>query len=142
MALGGSPTSRNALGMQSNGWDRMNLEHYERHGLAAYASLAGTVATILAAAIEREGGYRLQQVTKRAKNPASLHKKLQGRLIEGTTTLETDIKDLAGCRLVFYTNSDVTRFMNSGIIDQNFEVLEVKLHHPRRDAEDASDLYI
>lgn len=120
----------------------MNFEEYERSGLAAYASLAGTVAAILAAAIEREGGYRLQQVTKRAKSPASLHKKLQDRQLDGTTTLEAQIKDLAGCRLVFYTNSDVTRFINSGIIDQNFEILEVKLHHPRRDAEQATDLYI
>ncbi|MDF3881139.1 RelA/SpoT domain-containing protein [Cupriavidus basilensis] len=120
----------------------MNFEDYERKGLTAYASLAGTVAAILAAAIEREGGYRLQQVTKRAKSPASLRKKLQDRQIEGTTTLEADIKDLAGCRLVFYTNTDVTRFINSGIIDQNFEVLEVKLHHPRRDAEETTDLYI
>lgn len=120
----------------------MNFEDYERRGLAAYVSLAGTVASILAAAIEREGGYRLQQVTKRAKNPASLYKKLQDRQLEGTTTLEADIKDLAGCRLVFYTNSDVARFIKSGVIEQNFEVLEVKLHHPRRDAEDATDLYI
>lgn len=120
----------------------MNLEDYERNGLTAYASLAETIAAILAAAIEREGGYRLQQVTKRAKSPDSLRKKLQDRQIESTTSLEADIKDLAGCRLVFYTNSDVTRFIHSGIIEQNFEVLEVKLHHPQRDAEDATDLYI
>ncbi|VTU13479.1 Region found in RelA / SpoT proteins [Variovorax sp. SRS16] len=119
----------------------MNFEDYERSGLAAYASLAETVAAILAAAIEREGGYRLQQVTKRAKSPASLNKKLQDRQLEGTTAVETSIKDLAGCRLVFYTNSDVSRFINSGIIDRNFEILEAKLHHPRRDAE-ANNLYI
>lgn len=120
----------------------MNFEEYERKGLAAYTSLAGTVASILAAAIEREGGYRLQHVTKRAKSPASLFKKLQNRQIENTVTLETNIKDLAGCRLVFYTNSDVTRFINSGIIYQNFEILDAKVHHPRRDTEDATDLYI
>lgn len=130
------------LGRSQTIGDRMNFEDYERGGLATYASLAGTVAAILTAAIGREGGYRLQQVTKRAKSPASLHKKLQDRQLEGTTTVEADIKDLAGCRLVFYTNSDVTRFINSGVIDQNFEVQESKLHHPRRDAEDATDLYI
>lgn len=120
----------------------MNFEEYERKGLAAYESLAETIAGILAAAIDREGGYRLQQVTKRAKSPASLHKKLLNQQIEGTSILETEIKDLAGCRLVFYTNSDVTRFINSGVIEQNFEILEVKLHHPRRDAEDVNNLYI
>ena len=120
----------------------MNFEGYERQGQAAYTSLAVTIAAILTAAIGVEGEYRLQQVNKRAKQPSSLRKKLHQRGIEATTTLEKDIKDLAGCRIIFYTNSDVTRFINSGIIEQNFEVIEVKLHHPRREAEDAADLYI
>ena len=78
----------------------------------------------------------------RAKQPASLRRKLEQRGIAATATLEDDIKDLAGCRVIFYTNSDVTRFIISGIINQNFEVLETKLHHPRREAEDATELYI
>ena len=127
---------------RSHKMENMNFADYERNGLAAYASLAGTVATILAAAIERAGGYRLQQVTKRAKSPGSLRKKLEDRQIVDTTSLEANIKDLAGCRLVFYTNSDVTRFINSGVIHENFEVLEVKLHHPQRGAEQVTDLYI
>lgn len=120
----------------------MNFEDYERNGIAAYASLASTVASILSVAIEREGGYRLQQATRRAKSPPSLRKKLQDRQLENTTTLEAEIKDLAGCRLVFYTNGDVTRFINSGVIDENFEVLEAKIHHPQRGGDDATDLYI
>jgi len=120
----------------------MNFEDYVRNGVAAYASLAETVAAILVAAIEHEGGYRLQLVASRSKTPASLRKKLQDRQIETTSTLETSIKDLAGCRLVFYTNSDITRFISSGIVNQNFEILEIKLHHPQRDAEEATDLYI
>lgn len=120
----------------------MDFERYERKGQAEYAAFAGTVAAILTTAINAEKGYRLQQVKDRAKQPDSLHKKLLQRGIAATTTLEDDIKDLAGCRIIFYTNSDVTRFINSGIIHQNFEVLEVKLHHPRREAEDAAELYI
>lgn len=120
----------------------MNFEEYERDGQTTYALLTVTIAAILKAAVRVEGGYRLQQVNKRAKQPASLRKKLQRREIEATTTLENDIKDLAGCRMIFYTNSDVTRFVNSRIIEQNFEVLEVKLHHPQRETEDAVDLYI
>jgi ppGpp synthetase/RelA/SpoT-type nucleotidyltranferase len=120
----------------------MNFENYERKGRAAYASLAATIATILRAAIDVELGYRLQQVNERAKQPSSLRKKLQQRGIEATTTLENDIKDLAGCRMIFYTNGDVTRFINSGIIQQNFDVIEVKLHHPQHETEDATDLYI
>jgi ppGpp synthetase/RelA/SpoT-type nucleotidyltranferase len=120
----------------------MNIDEYERTGRAAYASLAATIAAILTAAIKIEGGYRLQQVARRAKDPVSLRKKLQQRGIEGTVNLEADIKDLAGCRIVFYTNSDVTRLINSGLIERNFEVIEVKLHHPRREAEEAAELYI
>lgn len=120
----------------------MNIDDYERMGQAIYASFAETVATILRAAIKAEGGYRLQQVTMRAKAPHSLRKKLQERRIEGTTTLEADIKDLAGCRVVLYTNNDVTRLINSDLIQQNFEVIEVKLHHPRREAQEAAELYI
>ncbi|MCZ2156519.1 MAG: RelA/SpoT domain-containing protein, partial [Bryobacterales bacterium] len=120
----------------------MDFKGYEREGRAEYAALATTVATILTAAIGAEAGYRLQQVKERAKSLASLSTKLALRGIATTTTLEDDIKDLAGCRVIFYTNSDVTRFISSGIIDQNFEVIEVKLHHPRRAAEDTAELYI
>ncbi|MEQ7993518.1 GTP pyrophosphokinase [Xanthomonas hortorum] len=120
----------------------MNFDEYEREGAAAYDALATTIATILTAAINAEEGYRLQQVKARAKQPASLRKKLEQRNIETTATLESDIKDLAGCRVIFYTNSDVTKFIASGIIDQNFEVQEVKLHHPRRAVEGAGEPYI
>ncbi len=120
----------------------MNFEEYERNGQSAYAALATTAAAILTAAISAEDdSYRLQQVMARAKQPDSLRRKLEQRGIAETTTLETEIKDLAGCRIIFYTNDDVTRFVNSGIIQQNFEVLDVKIHHPRRDVEDATELY-
>lgn len=120
----------------------MNFEEYEREGRATYADLAATTAVILRAAITAEGSYRLQQVMARAKEPVSLHKKLIQRDIALTATIENEIKDLAGCRVIFYTNSDVTRFINSGIIEQNFEVLEVKYHHPRHEVDDATELYI
>lgn len=120
----------------------MNFEEYERDGQHKYALLATTVAAILKAAINAERDkYRLQQVTARAKQPASLRRKLDQRRLAESTTLESDIKDLAGCRTIFYTNSDVTRFISSGIIQQNFEVHDVKIHHPRQDVEDATELY-
>jgi ppGpp synthetase/RelA/SpoT-type nucleotidyltranferase len=111
----------------------MDLETYARSKYSDYAALAETVAAVLRAAI---GAYpetfRLQQVQQRAKNPQSLRKKLQDRGILGTTALEHDIKDLAGCRLIFYTNSDVARFLQSGIIQGNFDVDwdRTKIHHP------------
>lgn len=120
----------------------MNLDEYEREGRALYTAFAKTVAGILTTAIEAEGGFRLQQVTARAKQVDSLRRKLAGRGIDATAILESEIKDLAGCRIVFYTNNDVSRFINSGIVNETFEVLDVKLHHPQRNAEDAADLYI
>ncbi|MDP3652300.1 MAG: RelA/SpoT domain-containing protein [Rhodoferax sp.] len=120
----------------------MNFECYEREGREAYASLAARIAEILTAAIGAEGGYRFQQINVRAKQPDSLRKKLEERGFSATMTLENDIKDLAGCRVIFYTNGDVTRFINSGVIEQNFEVLDYKLHHPGRTVGDAAELYI
>jgi ppGpp synthetase/RelA/SpoT-type nucleotidyltranferase len=119
----------------------MNFEEYERHGREAYAALASTIAAVLMAAIGAETGYRLQQVKDRAKQPASLLKKLEDRGIAATATLEDDIKDLAGCRVIFYTNNDVTRFINSGIIHENFDVVDVKIHQPRRGIDNPTDLY-
>jgi len=111
----------------------MDFETYTRSKRADYAALADTVASILQAAI---GAYprplRLQQVQQRAKDPDKLRKKLEDRGILATMALEKDIKDLAGCRLIFYTNSDVSQFLQSGIIQDNFEVdwERTKIHHP------------
>src|SRR5690606_21011878 len=41
-----------------------------------------------------------------------------------------EIKDLAGCRVVFLTNSQVDAFNNTGALHENFEVLSVNVHHP------------
>jgi ppGpp synthetase/RelA/SpoT-type nucleotidyltranferase len=120
----------------------MDFETYEREQRANYADFAAVVGSILTAAIRVDPRLRLQQVKDRAKEPSSLKLKLKDRDLVETTTLETDIKDLAGCRVIFYTNSDVTRFIGSGLMQENFEVLETKLHHPRREAEDANELYM
>jgi ppGpp synthetase/RelA/SpoT-type nucleotidyltranferase len=103
------------------------------------------VASILGAAIRAHPGmFRLKQVQHRAKNPESLEKKLEDRDLLSTTTLETDIKDLAGCRLIFYTNSDVARFLQTGIIQDNFDVDwdRTKIHHPVPGKTDPDNLFI
>ena len=92
----------------------MKTETYERERRADYAEFAAVVAHILTAAIRADPRLRLQQVKHRAKEPSSLGKKLEERGLVDTTTLDTDIKDLAGCRIIFYTNSDVARFMGTG----------------------------
>lgn len=126
----------------------MKFEEYERGRWSQYAEFGETVAAILRSAIGAAGGYRLQQVRSRAKGAVSLRKKLHKRGLEmgvdlvAAEGLEDEIKDLAGCRVIFYTNRDVTKLINSGLIGDNFEILETKLHHPRRETEDAAELYI
>ncbi len=139
------------IGGRTNSTDNgqtVKFDDYERTRWSEYAAFGETVATILRSAIGAAGGYRLQQVRSRAKGAASLRKKLEKRGAErgvdlvAADGLEEEIKDLAGCRVIFYTNSDVSQLINSGIIPENFEILETKLHHPRREAEDAAELYI
>jgi len=120
----------------------MDFATYERERRAEYAAFAAVVGSILTAAIRTDPRFRLQQVKDRAKAPASLKVKLNDRGLSNTTTLESDIKDLAGCRVIFYTNADVRRFIESGLIQSNFDILEIKLHHPSRETVDANELFI
>ncbi len=122
-----------------------DFETYSQSKRFEYAELAEIVASILGAALkEYPATFRLQQVQHRAKNIDSLKKKLEDRNILSTTTLEDDIKDLAGCRLIFYTNSDVTRFLQTGIIQDNFDVdwERTKIHYPVPGKSDPDDLFI
>lgn len=118
----------------------MDIDDYERGGRAEYAAFANAVAAILRAAIGRAPELRLQQVTARAKTPDRLRGKLAKPEYVDVADI-TVIKDLAGCRVVFYTNSDVTNFVQSGIMRENFELRDVRIHHPRREAT-GSDLFI
>ena len=123
----------------------IDFETYARSKFADYAALAQTVTAILRAAIAAyPHPFRLQQVQQRAKNPESLRKKLEDRGKLATASLEDDIKDLAGCRLIFYTNSDVTRFLQSGIIQDNFDLDwdRTKIHHPVPGQTESGNLFI
>lgn len=118
----------------------MDFAEYERDGKSAYAALAEVVAGILTELIRANGQYRLQQVMSRAKTTESLLKKLRDRNLEASKAIDDEIKDLAGCRVIFYTNTDVSRLLHSGLIHEHFEVVDVKVHHPEHDNEDA-ELY-
>jgi ppGpp synthetase/RelA/SpoT-type nucleotidyltranferase len=126
----------------------MNYEMYERKMRSNYADLAETVRMILEAAIMAHPNLRLkqglQQIQHRAKEIESLKKKLEKAGALGSEKIEEVIKDLAGCRLVFYTNSDVSRFLSSGIVRDNFEIDwdRTKIHHPSQDTNSTSELFI
>ena len=121
----------------------MNLEEYQRTGRARYEKLAAIVAELLKRAISAERGYRLQQIQHRAKTVESLFRRIEeiGKL----ETDEIDIyrKDLAGCRIIFYTNNDVTKFVNSGLLDLLFEVdwKRSRFHQPRPDRMSVDHLF-
>ncbi|WP_313198244.1 RelA/SpoT domain-containing protein [Rhizobium sp.] len=110
----------------------MNFTEYETSYYARYEAFAAAVRDILTKAIEVSGDIpRPQTIQARAKTPLSLRKRL-----EETAGLDCDVavvrRDLAGVRLIFYTNNDADRFINSSIIFDNFEVDRdaTKIHHP------------
>lgn len=125
----------------------MNFDTYTKLKWQEYADFAKTIAEILRAAIEAHPDcerMHLQQIQHRAKDPDSLKKKLETQSLLDTTTLETEIKDLAGARLIFYTNSDVNRFLSSGIVGENFEIDwdRTKIHYPSPDEKEPGNLFI
>lgn len=120
----------------------MDLKTYEREGRATYAAFAAVVASILREALKSVPALRLQLVTQRAKAVDSLERKLVARGLSESQTIEDEIKDLAGCRAVFYTNSDVNGFLRSRIVRDNFDIVDVKVHQPQRKVGDETELYI
>ena len=121
----------------------MNLEEYRRSGLSRYEKLAEITAQLLERAIITEGGFRLQQIQHRAKTVESLSRRLEeiGQL--GTHEIEVPRKDLAGCRVVFYTNNDVNRFANSGLLRELFDIDwdRSRFHQPGPSQGSAAELF-
>ena len=122
----------------------MNYDEYARSGRILYESFGKTVAAILTAAIADSGQeFHVQQISSRAKSNTSLHRKLTERGLLETPQVEVELKDLAGCRIVFYTNSDIDGFLNTRLIFGNFKVDfdGSKIHHAVGTDRAAEDLY-
>ena len=122
----------------------MNLNQYAEEQRDRYEELAKLVAGMLEASIRENRPLRLQQVQSRAKNPVSLKGKLEKAELLDSNAIEDEIKDLAGCRLIFYTNSDVAAFLSSGILQEHFKVdwERTKFHHPVPMASEKPRLFI
>ena len=122
----------------------MDFKTYEQEKQSDYEALAKVVALILNSVICADHTLRLQQVQHRSKEPIRLKEKLEKLGCVDSKKIETDVKDLAGCRLVFYTNSDVRRFLNSGTVVDNFDINwdRAKIHYPNPDSVNTSDLFI
>lgn len=118
----------------------MNVTDYETKYFPTYKAFAETVRFILKKAIlTTENLPQPQSIQCRAKGVESLRRRLTEAGKLDTQTLELDRRDLAGARLIFYTNNDVDRFLASPLIHENFEVEEdsLKIHHPTQESQGA-----
>lgn len=120
----------------------MTLDEYEKSERERYQRLSEAVSSIIAVSLEN-AGLKYQQLQHRAKDVPSLKQKLKDRGIIEQADICTAVKDLAGCRILFYTNSDVADFLHSQIIWENFEVdrERTKFHYPLEQG-DADQLFI
>jgi ppGpp synthetase/RelA/SpoT-type nucleotidyltranferase len=111
----------------------VNFNDYEKKYFSIYEAFAKTVRFILEnALLSADNLPRPQSVQCRAKKIESLRRRLTEEGILDTQKLEFDRRDLAGARLIFYTNNDVDRFLASPLIRENFEIEEdsTRIHHP------------
>jgi ppGpp synthetase/RelA/SpoT-type nucleotidyltranferase/6-pyruvoyl-tetrahydropterin synthase len=125
----------------------MNLAEYKQKR-ELYQEFAHTVKKILFAAISEESTngyykYHLQQIQCRAKTYESLENRLREEGNENAEDIEKIRNDLAGCRIIFYFNDDVTEFTNSNLIQNNFKVHreKSKIHGYGEEILSANDCY-
>ena len=109
----------------------MKFDEYEKKHEVIYAEYAKVVKIILEKAIAEAAEVpRPQSIQHRAKSAERLNLKLQERGLIESDTIEAEIRDLAGVRLIFYTDTDADRFFNSHLIPENFDIDGVRIHHP------------
>lgn len=118
----------------------MNLSDYEKEYFSIYQAFSETVRFILEKALLAADNLpQPQSIQCRAKGIDSLRRRLAEVSKLDTQALELDRRDLAGARLIFYTNNDVDRFLASPLIRENFETEEdsTRIHHPTPENEGA-----
>lgn len=117
----------------------MDFESYKTEHFHRYNDFAEVVRSILNSAIEENGGPRPQSIQFRAKDPASLEKRLAEAKKLDSKNIESERHDLAGVRIIFYTSTEVDRFIASRIVRENFDVESesIKVHHPTKENNDS-----
>lgn len=120
----------------------MNLSEYAIERVR-YQDFCKLVRRLLKPKIDQTE-YNLHTIQTRAKDEKSLKEKLIKANLLASNTIEKEIKDLAGCRIIFYINSDVQKFMSSGIVDEIFKVIKetYKVHHPKDEIQSSNDFYM
>ncbi|WP_081871537.1 RelA/SpoT domain-containing protein [Parvularcula oceani] len=134
-----APNRQASEGVLESGQEpRMTLSDYEARGRDLYARYADAVRQILLAALARHPEIRHQEVQARAKAVDSLRKKLGDAA--GTSVIQQYAKDLAGVRIVLYTDSDLDRLEGSGLLHENFSIEweRTRFHYPVSGDKDVS----
>ena len=115
---------------------QMNIDEYEKQFETTYAAFAEAVKCELHNAFKAADGNinQPQAITARAKAASSLRSKLEKRGLLTSCEIEKEIKDLAGVRIIFYTNNAANHFRRRSfdLIFRNFDVKweEMKVHYP------------
>jgi ppGpp synthetase/RelA/SpoT-type nucleotidyltranferase len=111
----------------------MKLIEYEQVYQKLYDEFANLIRSLVKEAISKTSELPKMQSSKaRAKEPQSLRDKLKKNKKLNSNNIENEVRDLAGIRLIFYTNTDVDTFLQSRLIPENFEVHweYTRIHHP------------
>ena len=121
----------------------MNLSEYKETERLLYKEFSKLVRRLLKPKIDQTE-YNLHIIQARAKDVESLREKLVKANLLSSTTIEEEIKDLAGCRIIFYLDSDVQKFMSSRIVQDVFKVITetYKVHHPKDEIKSSNDFYM
>ncbi len=125
----------------------MNIHDYKKKR-ALYDDFSKIIKDILDSAIlnsKAMGGYKynLQQIQHRAKTYESLEERLKEKELINADNIEDIRNDLAGCRIIFYYNDDVSEFLKSGIIPDTFKIHwdKSKIHGPKDTISSVNDYY-
>ncbi len=113
----------------------MNIEEYEREGYFLYEQFAEIIKLVLEKALEKSEVPSPQSIQYRAKTIKSLRERLSETAKLESADIESCRRDLAGARVIFYTNTDVSLFERSGLIFENFDIEfdAVKIHQPTKE---------
>ena len=111
--------------MKKDGKIKKWIENY-KFQQAHYRDFANTVKSILETLLNKNE-FRYQVVLPREKAVESLKKKLKEDNRFNSISDVNEIDDLAGCRIIFYLDSDIQRFVK--YIHQQFEVVKQNLKY-------------
>lgn len=99
----------------------MNFQEYQTSKQALYKKFSGLVHRLLENALT-DNGFKCQQIQSREKCPKKLKTKLEQKNLLTSEEIEIKVKDLAGCRVIFYFNNDIETFLASELIKNEFEI--------------------